>query len=418
MTIFQSDFLQTLSERGFIHQISDAENLDILLKTQRVNAYQGFDCTAASLHVGNLTGIMMMYWLQQTGHRPVVLMGGGTTLIGDPSGRDESRQFLTPETIEANKNSIKTAFAKLLKFGDNGNDAIMVDNADWLLDLHYVEFLRDYGQHFSINAMLQRDAVRLRLEREQHLSFLEFSYMVLQAYDYVELAKRHDCRLQLGGSDQWGNIVSGVDLGRRKGTEQLFALTCPLLTTSSGAKMGKSADGAMWLNGDMLSPYDYWQFWRNSEDDDVERFMKIYTILPMDEIQRYGALEGNEINEAKKVLATEATALIHGREAAERAAETARKTFEDGAAASGLPTLDIASNDLTAGIGLLSAFVQGGLAQSNGEARRHVQGGAVRLNDMPINDASLILTTDHLNEDGVIKLSIGKKKHMLIRASS
>lgn len=415
MAAFKSDFLQVLQSRGFIHQISDETGLDELLAKEMVTAYIGFDATAPSLHAGSLVQIMLLHWFQQTGHRPIALMGGGTTMVGDPSGKDESRQLLTADLIEQNKAGIKQVFSKFLKFGDNGNDAIMADNADWLLSLNYVEFLRDVGKHLSVNQMLARDSVKLRLEREQHLSFLEFNYMCLQAYDFAELAKRYDCRLQLGGSDQWGNIVSGVDLGRRMGTEQLYAVTSPLLTTSSGAKMGKTADGAVWLSDQHLSPYDYWQYWRNTEDADIGRFMRLFTTLPIDEISRYEALEGAELNEAKKVLATQATAMVHGREQAEQAAETARKTFEEGAATQTLPTFCVNANELSEGIGLLTLIVHAGLASSNGEARRHVKGGAIKLNDQQISDERLSVTTSYLNDEGVIKLSMGKKKHFLVK---
>ncbi|MEM9279002.1 MAG: tyrosine--tRNA ligase [Pseudomonadota bacterium] len=415
MSAFKSDFLRTLSERGFIHQISDETGLDDLLSKEMATSYIGFDATASSLHAGSLVQIMLLYWFQQTGHRPIALMGGGTTMVGDPSGKDESRQMLTVERIEQNKSGIKKVFSKFLEFGDNGNQAIMADNADWLLSLNYVEFLRDVGRHLSVNQMLARDSVKLRLEREQHLSFLEFNYMCLQAYDFAELARRYDCRLQMGGSDQWGNIVSGVDLGRRMGTPDLFALTTPLLTTSSGAKMGKTADGAVWLSEENLPVYDYWQYWRNAEDADVGRFMRLFTTLSLDEIARYEALEGAELNEAKKVLATEATAMVHGREAAEQAAETARKTFEEGQAADTLPSVSVKQSDLETGIGLLSLIVQSGLANSNGEARRHVKGGAIKINDAAVSDERMTVTNDQLNDDGVVKLSLGKKKHFLIK---
>lgn len=417
MSGFKSDYLQVLSERGFVHQISDESGLDAQLAREMTTCYIGFDATAPSLHAGSLVQIMLLYWLQQTGHRPIALMGGGTTMIGDPSGRDESRQILTTNKIAENKDGIRRVFSRFLEFGETGNKAVMADNADWLLDLKYIDFLRDYGRHFSVNAMLARDSVRMRLDREQHLSFLEFNYMVVQAYDFVELSKRYDCRLQMGGSDQWGNIVSGVDLGRRAGTPELFALTTPLLTTSSGAKMGKTANGAVWLETDMLAPYDYWQYWRNCEDDDVTRFMKLFTTLPLDEITRYGAMEGAELNEAKKVLATEATAMVHGRQTAEQAAETARQTFEQGIAADTLPSISVASADLEAGIGLLTLLVQAGFAASNGEARRHVKGGAVRINDGQIADERHIVMPDAADDQGAIKLSLGKKKHVLIRPS-
>lgn len=415
MSGFKSEFLNTLNERGFIHQISDESGLDELLSKQSTSCYIGFDATAPSLHAGSLVQIMLLYWFQQTGHKPIALMGGGTTMVGDPSGKDESRKMLTPELIEQNKAGIKRVFSRFLQFQDQGGTAIMADNADWLLDLKYVDFLREYGRHFSVNAMLARDSVKMRLDREQHLSFLEFNYMILQAYDFVELNKRYDCRLQMGGSDQWGNIVSGVDLGRRAGTPDLFALTTPLLTTSSGAKMGKTADGAVWLEQEMLSAYDYWQYWRNVEDADIARFMKLFTTLPLDEISRYETLEGAEMNEAKKVLASEATAMVHGREAAELAAETARKTFEEGAAADTLPSISVSGVDLENGIGLLNLLVSAGFASSNGEARRHIKGGAIKINDKQVTDEKMAVTDDKLNDDGAIKLSMGKKKHVLVK---
>jgi len=415
MPAFKSEFLHTLQSRGFIHQISDESGLDDLLCKETVTSYIGFDATAASLHAGSLVPIMLLYWFQQTGHKPIALMGGGTTMVGDPSGKDESRQMLTVDDIARNKEGIQKVFNQFLNFGEGKDDAIMVDNADWLLELNYVEFLRNVGRHLSVNQMLARDSVKLRLEREQHLSFLEFNYMCLQAYDFSELARRYDCRLQMGGSDQWGNIVSGVDLGRRMGTPDLFALTTPLLTTSSGAKMGKTADGAVWLSEDFLPVYDYWQYWRNTEDADVGRFMKLFTTLPLDEIARYEALEGAEMNEAKKVLATEATAMVHGREAAGNAAETARRTFEEGQAADTLPTITVSSSDLDEGIGLLTLVVKAGLASSNGESRRHVKGGAIKINDQQVTDERMSVDKNALNEDGVIKLSMGKKKHFLIK---
>jgi tyrosyl-tRNA synthetase len=415
MSAFKSDFLRILSERGFVHQTSDDAGLDKLFATETVSAYIGFDPTAPSLHAGGLIQIMMLYWMQQTGHRPVALMGGGTGMVGDPSFKDEARKLMTVDTIQSNIDSIKKVFSNYLTFGDGQRDALMVNNADWLRPLNYLEFLRDVGQHFSVNRMLSFDSVKLRLDREHSLSFLEFNYMILQAYDFVELNKRYGVRLQMGGSDQWGNIVNGIDLGHRMGTPQLYALTSPLLTTSSGAKMGKSLNGAVWLNAEMLSAYDFWQYWRNTEDADVERFLKLYTTLPMDEIARLGKLGGSEINDAKKVLATEVTAMLHGREAAEQAAETARKTFEEGAFADTLPTVEIGKDELQAGIGLLSLFVTAGLAASNGEARRHVQGGAVRLNDEQTSDERRLVTTADLTADGVVKLSLGKKKHILIR---
>ncbi len=415
MSAFKSDFLNVLSERGFIHQISDPKGLDVLCAKETVTAYIGFDCTAPSLHAGSLVPIMMLHWFQQTGHRPITLMGGGTTRVGDPSGKDESRKMLTDAAIEDNKAGIRKVFEKLLTFGDGPTDAIMLDNADWLLKLNYVDFLREIGRHFSVNQMIQRDSVRLRLEREQHLSFLEFNYMLLQGYDFLEIYRRTGCRLQMGGSDQWGNILSGTDLVRRIEDTEAFALTSPLLTTSSGAKMGKTASGAVWLNEEQLSAYDYWQYWRNTEDADVERFLKLFTILPLEEIARLAALEGSEVNEAKKVLATEATALIHGREKAEAAAETARKAFEEGASAAGLPTVEIPRQDLEAGIGVLSAFVTAGLCASNGDVRRNIKGGAVRINDKSEQNDKRQLTADDMTEDGIIKLSLGKKKHVLLK---
>jgi tyrosyl-tRNA synthetase len=407
----KSDFLQILTERGYIHQCSDAEGLDQLAARREVIAYIGFDCTAPSLHVGSLMQIMTLYWLQQTGNKPIVLLGGGTTRVGDPSGRDETRRILPIEQIEANKESIKSAFARFLSFGGGPSDAVMADNAEWLAPLNYIEFLRDVGRHFSVNRMLTMDAARLRLEREQELSFIEFNYMLLQAYDFVELARRYGCNLQMGGSDQWGNIVTGIDLGRRMGTHQLYALTTPLLATASGAKMGKTAAGAVWLNEDQLSAYDYWQYWRNTEDADVARFLRLFTTLPTNEISRLAALEGAEINEAKKVLATEATALLHGRAKAEAAAETARKTFEQGTVAEGLPTYTVKIGD---GVGLLKLFVDTGLASSNTEVRKAVANNAISINDVKISDPGYIVT-DKDFAGGVAKLSFGKKKHVLVR---
>jgi tyrosyl-tRNA synthetase len=412
MSHFKSDFLNILSERGFIHQISDPEGLDAAAKAGTITGYIGFDATAASLHAGSLVQIMMLRWMQKTGHRPIALMGGGTTKIGDPSFKDESRRLLSVEQIASNLAGIRQVFTKFLNFGEGATDARMVNNADWLDHLNYIDFLRDYGVHFTINRMLSFDSVKLRLDREQPLTFLEFNYMILQAYDFLELSRRQDCVLQMGGSDQWGNIVNGIELGRRCDQRQLYALTSPLLTTSSGAKMGKTAAGAIWLNADLLSPYDYWQYWRNAEDADVTRFLKLYTEMPLDEIARLGALGGSEINEAKKLLATEATAMLHGRPAAEEAAETARRTFEEGQSAAGLPTITL---DLDAGTGLLAACVAAGFASSNGEARRSVQGGAVRVNDQAVSDEKLMLTRALLM-DGVVKLSMGKKKHVLVKA--
>ncbi|MDP3546723.1 MAG: tyrosine--tRNA ligase [Phreatobacter sp.] len=416
MTAPTSDFLRILTERGFIHQCSDMQGLDALAAKGDVVAYVGYDCTAPSLHVGHLLSIMMLHWMQATGAgKPITLMGGGTTRVGDPSGRDETRKILSIEDINANKDALKGVFAKLLTFGEGRTDAIMPDNAEWLTKLNYIEMLRDIGRHFSVNRMMTMDSVRMRLEREQELSFIEFNYMILQSYDFVELARRYGTNLQMGGSDQWGNIVTGVDLGRRMGTHQLYALTCPLLTTSSGAKMGKTAAGAVWLNADMLSNYDYWQFWRNTEDGDVARFLKLFTLLPMAEIERLAALQGAEINEAKKVLATEATALVRGREAADGAAETARKTFEQGALGDDLPVVLVPAAELAAGIGVLTLFVRAGLVASNGEARRQVQGGGLKLNDETVTDAHATVTSEAL-KDGVAKLSFGRKKHVLVKA--
>jgi tyrosyl-tRNA synthetase len=415
MSKFKSDFLRTLDERGFIHQISDEAGLDELFAKETVTAYIGFDPTAPSLHAGGLIQIMMLHWMQKTGHRPISLMGGGTGMVGDPSFKDDARQLMTVDTIESNIASIKRVFSSYLSYGEGPKEALMINNADWLRGLNYLEFLRDVGRHFSVNRMLSFDSVKTRLDREQSLSFLEFNYMILQAYDFVELNKRYDVRLQMGGSDQWGNIVNGIDLGHRMGTPQLYALTSPLLTTSSGAKMGKSMNGAVWLNPDMLSAYDFWQYWRNTEDADVSRFLKLYTTLPMDEIARLSQLGGSEINEVKKILATEVTAMLHGRDNAEQAAETARKTFEEGALADNLPSIEIATAELEAGIGLLALIVKAGLAASNGEARRHVQGGAVRINDVAISDERKLIGTGEVTADGVIKLSLGKKKHILVR---
>ena len=417
MTEFRSDFLSILTERGFIHQCSDAQGVDALAADGKLVAYVGYDCTAPSLHIGHLLSIMMLHWLQKTGAgKPIALMGGGTTRVGDPSGRDETRKILTLEQIEDNKNQIKTVFTKFLSFGDGKADALMLDNAEWLAGINYIAFLRDVGRHMSVNRMLSMDSVRLRLEREQELSFIEFNYMLLQAYDYAELAGRYGCNLQMGGSDQWGNIVTGIDLGRRMGVpHQLYALTCPLLTTASGAKMGKTASGAVWLNETQLSAYDYWQYWRNTEDADVGRFLKLFTTLPLDEVAKLAALEGAEINAAKKVLATEATALVHGREKAEAAAETARTTFEEGRLAQSLPTVEIARAALDAGLGVLAAHVEAGLVASTSEARRQIKGGGLRVNDVVVTDEKMVLTAADLTAEGVVKLSLGKKRHVLLK---
>ncbi|MDO9413619.1 MAG: tyrosine--tRNA ligase [Pseudolabrys sp.] len=416
MTTYKSDFLNILSARGFIHQVSEPDVLDAKAAAGQITACIGYDCTAPSLHIGHLLPTMMLYWLQQSGHRPIALMGGGTTRVGDPSGKDESRKVLTAEVIEENLVSIRKTFSKFLKFENDGGNAIMANNADWLNSLNYIDFLRDVGRHFSVNRMLSFDSVKMRLERQHELSFLEFNYMILQAYDFVELNKRYDCSLQMGGSDQWGNIVNGIDLGRRMNSASLYALTAPLITTASGAKMGKTAAGAVWLNADLVSPYQYWQFWRNTEDGDVSRFLKLFTILPLDEIAKLSALQGAELNEAKKVLATEATALMHGREAAEEAAGTARKTFEEGTFSGSLPTIEVARATLEQGIGVLYAFAElTSLVSSNGDARRQIKAGGLKVNDVNVTDEKMVLTAKDLTVDGAIKLSLGKKKHVLLK---
>jgi tyrosyl-tRNA synthetase len=413
MSAYKSDFLNILAERGFIHQVSEPEALDARAKAGSITAYIGFDCTAASLHVGSLLPIMLLYWLQQTGNRPIALMGGGTTRVGDPSGKDESRRILTDEMINENLNGIRTIFSKFLKFEGAGGNAVMANNADWLNTLNYIDFLRDVGKHFSVNRMLAFDSVKMRLDRQQELSFLEFNYMVLQAYDFVELHKRYQCILQMGGSDQWGNIVNGIDLGRRMMNAQLFALTSPLITTSSGAKMGKTAAGAVWLNADLVSPYDYWQYWRNTEDGDVGRFLKLFTVLPLAEIAKLAALKGQELNEAKKVLATEATALTHGRAAAEQAGETSRKTFEEGTPAETLPTIEIEN-----GIGILNAAVATGVVSSTSEARRQIKSGGIKLNGVVVTDEKMTLTKSNATPEGVHILSFGKKRHFQLTRGS
>jgi len=415
MSAYKSEFLNTLATRGFIHQVSEPEALDALACRETITAYIGFDCTAPSLHVGSLLPIMMLYWLQQTGHRPLPLMGGGTTRVGDPSGKDESRRLLTDEAIGGNLKSIRAIFARFLRFGDGARDAVMPNNADWLNSLNYIDFLRDIGRHFSINRMLSFDSVKLRLDRQQELSFLEFNYMILQAYDFVELYRRYGCVLQMGGSDQWGNIVNGIDLGRRLHNAQFFALTAPLITTSSGAKMGKTAAGAVWLNADQVSPYEYWQYWRNTEDADVVRFLKLFTALPLGEIGRLAALKGAEINEAKKILANAATALVHGEAAAEQAAATARTTFEEGGLGADLPTVEVARAELKAGIGVLTAFVKAGLAASNGEARRAIANNALMINDVRVSSDKAQIGEGEVTADGVVKLSLGRKRHVLLK---
>ncbi|MBI3436175.1 MAG: tyrosine--tRNA ligase [Proteobacteria bacterium] len=416
MSAYKSEFLRVLAERGFIHQVSEPDQLDARARAGVITGYIGFDCTAASLHVGSLLPIMMLHWMQRTGHRPIVLMGGGTTRVGDPSGKDESRRILTDAAIGENLRAIRGIFDKFLTFGDGPRDAVMANNADWLNSLNYIDFLRDVGRHFSINRMLAFDSVKTRLERQQELSFLEFNYMILQAYDFVELHERHGCHLQMGGSDQWGNIINGIELGRRMLGAQLFALTSPLITTSSGAKMGKTAAGAVWLDADLLSPYAYWQYWRNTEDGDVERFLRLFTVLSIDDIARLAALRGQEINEAKKTLASEATALVHGRDAAAAAETAARQTFEEGVFARALPSVEIALADLEKGLGVLAAFSEkAGLVASNSEARRQVKAGGLKVNDTTVTDEKMILGPRHVTQDGVIKLSLGRKRHMLIK---
>ena len=408
-------FLETIRERGFLHQCTDADGLASLLGGPPVPAYIGFDCTADSLHVGSLVSIMLLRRYQQAGHKPIVLMGGGTTKVGDPSGKEESRPLLTDEQIEGNMAGIRRVFEKFLTFGNGPADAVMVNNADWLDGLSYIPFLREYGRHFSVNRMLSMDSVRLRLDRQQPLSFLEFNYAVLQSYDFVELARRFGCRLQMGGSDQWGNIVSGIDLGRRAEGVELFGLTTPLIETASGAKMGKTASGAVWLNAGRVSPYDYWQFWRNTEDDDVGRFLRLFTELPIDEIARLEALEGRELNEAKKALADAATALCHGAGASRQAAETARRTFEQGESAEGLPELRVPRAELEAGIPAFALFRQAGLADTGGAARRLIRGGGARLNDAPVAGEERLVGLEDLGGQEAIKLSAGRKRHVLVR---
>ncbi|HEX4891006.1 MAG TPA: tyrosine--tRNA ligase [Alphaproteobacteria bacterium] len=408
-------FLETFVARGYLHQCSDLEGLDAMAARQPITAYVGYDCTAPSLHVGHLISIMMLRLLQQTGHKPIVLIGGGTTRVGDPTGKDESRPLLTDDQIAANISSIRNVFGKFLRFGDGPTDAIMVNNADWLDRLNYIGFLRDFGTHFTINRMLTMDSVKLRLEREQPLTFLEFNYMLLQAYDFLELNRKYGCHLQMGGSDQWGNIVNGVELGRRADAAALYGLTTPLLTLASGKKMGKSESGAVWLNGDMLGPYEYWQYWRNVEDADVGRFLRLFTELPLDEIARLEKLQGQELNEAKKILATQATAMAHGAEQAQQAAETARKTFEEGALSDGLPELVIAQNEFSSGVAVSELLRRSGLCASGGEARRLIKNRGVRINDRLVeNELAALNPADFSN--GAIKLSAGRKKHVLVRA--
>jgi len=465
MKKYSSDFMHVMQERGFIHQCTNAEDLDKQLHKGRVSAYIGFDCTAPSLHAGSLMQIMALRWLQKTGHKPVVLLGGGTTKIGDPSGKDEARKMLGDDDIKNNMESIRGVFEQFLSFGTKPSDAIMANNAEWLDTLNYISFLRDYGKYFSVNRMLTQDSVKLRLDREQNLSLLEFNYMVLQAYDFVELNQRYGCSLQIGGSDQWGNIVMGIDLQRRidaekkfqplsldkeskgeirvlevqpiiqskrtdpgdytpsafmdymgkEGGRELYGLTTPLLATSSGAKMGKTATGAVWLNKDMLQPYDYWQYWRNTEDADVGRFLRLFTEIPVAEIQKLEALKGAEINEAKKILANEVTKLCHGDRAAKQAAETAKKVFEEGSVGADIPVFSISATDLGRGIAAYELLRQSGLAGSGGDAKRLIRGGGARINDQKIDDENMLVDPHYFKDGASVKLSAGKKKHMLVK---
>ncbi len=415
MTTYRSDFVRAIVERGFLHQCTDLEALDERAMQGPITAYIGFDCTAPSLHVGSMVPIMLLRLFQQTGHKPVVLMGGGTTKVGDPSGKDESRRMLTEEKIAENMAGIKKIFSKFLTFGDGPTDAIMVNNDDWLKELQYIDFLREFGPHFTINRMMSFDSVKLRLEREQPLTFLEFNYMILQAYDFLELNRRNDCAMQMGGSDQWGNIINGVELIRRVDSKPAFGLTVPLMTTASGAKMGKTADGAIWLNEDMLTPYDYWQYWRNTEDADVGKFLRLFTNIPLEEISKLEAAQGAEINEVKKTLATAATTLCHGQEAALAAQETAQKTFEEGKLGAGLPTFAVPKAELEEGIAAFQLFRKVELASSGGEAKRLVKGGGAKLNDIQIKSENQEINLLDLNAEGVIKLSAGKKRHVIVK---
>ena len=409
----KSDLLHILTERGYMHQATNLDGLDERAAEKLITGYIGFDCTANSLHVGSLVQIMMLRAMQRTGHKPIVLMGGGTTKVGDPSGKDEARPLLSDQDIQNNKDGIKKIFEKYLDFGDRPSDAIMVDNADWLDNLSYIKFLRDYGAHFSINRMMGMESVKLRLDREQNLSFLEFNYAILQAYDFLELRRRYGCDLQMGGSDQWGNIVTGIDLTRRVDAQEVFGLTSPLITTASGAKMGKTAGGAIWLNEDRLSAFDFWQFWRNTEDADVGRFLRLFTELPMDEVARLEALEGAEINDAKIILANEVTKLCHGEEAALASAETARQTFAAGKMADGLPQIEMSADEAN-GLSIIDAFISAGLATSKGEVRRLIKGGGARLNNVAIASDEAVLSLDDFADEGRCQLSSGKKRHALI----
>lgn len=419
MTKYKSDFLNILEARGFIHQCSDFDALDAKLNEGVQSAYIGFDPTAESLHVGHLTGQMMLYWFQQCGHKPITLMGGGTAKIGDPSFKDEQRVLLDDDAIQTNIDALeRTCFKQFLSYGDDETDALMVNNADWLDELKYLEFLRDYGRHFTVNRMLSFDSVKTRLERESPLSLLEFNYMVMQGYDFVELHKRYGTILQMGGSDQWGNIINGVELGRKSHRQELFALTAPLLTTPDGKKMGKTVGGAVWLNADMLSPYDYWQYWRNVDDEMVELLLKRFTTLPMDEVEKMAALGGQEINEAKKILAHEATKLCHGEDAANEAAATAQKVFEQGSVGDDLPTIDIDESRLSNGVPVMELLVESGLTESKGKARKLIEQGGAKLNDAKIMDIDMLVASADLTDDGYIKLSAGKKKHAIVRVKT
>ena len=413
---YKSDFLNILAQRGFIHQCSDFAALDAKLMEGVQSAYIGFDATAESLHIGNLTGIMMLKWFQECGHKPITLMGGGTSKIGDPSFKDEQRKLLTDEVIQTNIDKIQsTCFKQFLNYGGGVTDAMMVNNNDWLDGLKYLEFLRDYGRHFSVNRMIAFDSVKTRLERESFLSLLEFNYMVMQGYDFVELNKRHDVILQMGGSDQWGNMINGVELGRKAHQMGLFVLTAPLLTTPDGKKMGKTENGAVWLNADMLSPYDYYQYWRNCDDAMVETLLKRFTMMPMDEVNKLAALQGKEINEAKKILAFEATKMCHGEAAANDAQATAQKVFEQGSVGDDLPSIEVSQSELESGLAFVDLFIQCGLATSKGEVKRLIKGGGAKCNGQAVNDDELILTLNELTDEGYIKLSSGKKRHALVK---
>lgn len=417
MTVYKSDFLNIMQERGFIHQCSDFDGLDKKLSEGVQSAYIGYDPTGTSLHVGHLYTIMMLYWFQQAGHKPISLMGGGTALIPDPTLKDKTRPLLTPEDIQANIDGIKGVFSTFLKYGDGATDAVMVNNYEWLSKLDYIGFLRDIGMHFTINRMLTFESVKMRLERELPMTFIEFNYMILQGYDFLELHRRYGTILQMGGSDQWGNIINGVELGRRKDNAELFGLTAPLLTTASGQKMGKTEGGAVWLNADMLSAYDYYQYWRNVEDADVIRLLKVFTTLPLDEIARMETLQGAELNEAKKILAFEATKLCRGEAEAHSAEETARKVFEQGGVSGDLPSIEIEAARLQAGVPLVDLLVEAGLAKSKGEARRLIEGGGIRCNDEPVSDVAATANDRALSADGYIKLSAGKKRHALVKTN-